>query len=111
MASPTPFKETFNKKTEVYTVGHVKILAPPLLLNAKCRSILERTDPGKKLRDKDDIVFLLRWCARHPEYLPTEAEVSNATSVFVHMFIGKFGEEDAWTDAGYDLSHGRFKQA
>ncbi|KAK1149707.1 hypothetical protein N8T08_005260 [Aspergillus melleus] len=102
------FKETFDQNTEVITVGNVKVLKPALILNAKCRSILDRPSESKKGTDASDIIFILGFCARNPMYLPKAVEVPNATREFVQMFIGQFWNQDAWAGAGYDLQTGRF---
>lgn len=75
---PALFKETFDASTPIITVGGVKVLKPALILNAKCRSILERANDRKKRNDAVDIQFLLRWCAQNGAS-PTSEEVPNAS--------------------------------
>ncbi|KAL4908142.1 hypothetical protein BDW74DRAFT_174838 [Aspergillus multicolor] len=83
LAPPTMFKEAFDENTEVVTVGKIKVLKPALLLNAKCRTVVERSTGDKRASDALDIIFLLRYCAQRVEYLPRALEVPNATKQFV----------------------------
>ncbi|RDW60438.1 uncharacterized protein DSM5745_10896 [Aspergillus mulundensis] len=103
LAPPTMFKEAFDENTEVVTVGNIKVLKPALLLNAKCRTVVERSTGDKRSSDAQDIIFLLRYCAQHAEYLPKASEVPNATKQFVQVFIQKYQGQESWVRAGYDL--------
>ncbi|KAJ5958464.1 uncharacterized protein N7479_005614 [Penicillium vulpinum] len=108
LAPPALFRETFDELTEVITVGNLKVLKPALLLNAKCGSILSRASEAKKRTDAQDILFLLGYCAEHPDQLPKAAEVPNANKEFVEAFIRKYSGQEAWIGAGYDLERGCF---
>ncbi|KAF7118638.1 hypothetical protein CNMCM5793_008176 [Aspergillus hiratsukae] len=95
--------KNFDQTTEVINVGNVTVLKPALILNAKCRSILERSSEDKKATDAQDIIFILGYCVQHPEYLPKAAEVPNATREFVQMFNQKYLQQALWIRAGYNL--------
>ncbi|KAL4795441.1 hypothetical protein BDV19DRAFT_363258 [Aspergillus venezuelensis] len=110
LAPPTLFRESFDDTTEVITIGDTKVLKPALRLNAKCRSMVERSGADKRATDQADILFLLGYRSQHAEFLPRCEEVTNATSEFVSLFIQQYGNLDAWVGAGYDLSHGRFSR-
>lgn len=87
-------------------MGNLKVLKPALLLNAKCGSIVGRSSEEKKRADSQDIFFLLGHCARSPSYLPRSFEVPNASKEFVQAFVAKYGGQDRWQSAGYDLQTG-----
>lgn len=106
LAPPALFQEKFDETTEVITVGNLKVLKPALLLNAKCGSIINRASEAKKTTDAQDIIFLLGYCAENPDHLPKASEVPNATKDIVEAFIGKYGGEESWIGAGYDLQMG-----
>ncbi|KAL4943567.1 hypothetical protein BDV06DRAFT_210966 [Aspergillus oleicola] len=106
LAPPTLFRESFDETTEVITIKNVKVSKSELLLIAKCRSMVERPGAEKRATDQADILFLLRYCVEHPEFLPRFGEVPNATLAFVNLFIQQYGSQDIWVGAGYDLNHG-----
>ncbi|PLN83574.1 hypothetical protein BDW42DRAFT_164703 [Aspergillus taichungensis] len=108
LAPPALFKEPFDQETEVITVHGTKVLKPALLLNAKCGAVTGRATEEKKRTDLFDIVFLLNFCARNPEYLPKADEVPKATKELVQSIIQIYGGQDAWERAGYDLETGHF---
>lgn len=110
LAPPALFKEKFDQDTETIMVGNKMVLRPALILNAKCRSILDRSNHDKKNTDAADIIFLLNYCASNPIYLPKAEEVPNATGQFVQMFTARYQHTDAWTTAGYDLNIGLLSQ-
>ena len=85
----------------------VEILAPSMLLNAKCRSILHRPNEQKKRTDAKDIRFLLNWLAAN-HIRPTMQEVPNASKHFVLWFKKYFKELDNWEDAGYNIGTGEY---
>ncbi|KAI3330971.1 hypothetical protein F4824DRAFT_514887 [Ustulina deusta] len=107
LTPPALFKEEFTARTPTYDVGGVRVLKPALLLNAKCGSLLGRATDDKKRTDSRDINFLLQWCASHRQF-PSTAEMSNATPAFVQYYIGTFGGEQHWKDAGYNIREGRW---
>lgn len=60
----------------------------------------------KKHTDYDDIVFLLRFCAKNLEELPEPHYVPNATKDFVQSRREVYGCQKEWTQAGYDMEKG-----
>lgn len=76
-----------------------------MLLNAKCRSILDRPHGQKKRTDAIDIQFLLNWIAAN-HIRPTMQEVPNASKHFVLWFKKHFKELDDWEVAGYNIGTG-----
>ncbi|KAE8325594.1 hypothetical protein BDV39DRAFT_194210 [Aspergillus sergii] len=106
LTPPLLFREPFDQSTEVITVGSVKVMKPALLLNAKCGSITSRTTEDKRITNSLDISFLLKFCARTPEYLPRATKVSNATKELVQYLIQLYGGQEAWVRAGYDFQSG-----
>ncbi|KGO44624.1 hypothetical protein PEX2_097770 [Penicillium expansum] len=108
LAPAALFRETFDETTEVITLGNLKVLKPALLLNAKCGSIPNRASDAKKRTDAQDIIFLLGYCAENSDHLPKASEVPNASKDLVKAFIRKYGGEESWIRAGYDLQMGCF---
>ncbi|KAJ6185778.1 hypothetical protein N7519_007079 [Penicillium mononematosum] len=106
LAPPALFRETFDETTEVIAIGNLKVLKPALLLNAKCGSIVSRASEAKRRTDAQDIIFLLSYCAGNSAELPKGPEVPNASKEFVEAFVQKYGAEESWTRAGYDLQMG-----
>ncbi|KAL4954852.1 hypothetical protein BDW69DRAFT_162255 [Aspergillus filifer] len=107
LAPPTLFRESFDDTTEVNTIGDAKVLKPVSLLNAKCRSMVERPGAYKRATDQADILFQLGYCAQHPEFLPRSEEVPNAASAFVNLFIQQLEIWMLGVGAGYDLRFAR----
>ncbi|KAB8213567.1 hypothetical protein BDV33DRAFT_196832 [Aspergillus novoparasiticus] len=89
LTSPLLFRESFDQSTEVVTVGSVK---------------------DKRKTYSVDISFLLKFCARTPEYLPRATEVPNATKELVQYLIQFYGGQEAWVRAGYIFQTGRFNR-
>ncbi|KAI1263922.1 hypothetical protein F5Y18DRAFT_391854 [Xylariaceae sp. FL1019] len=107
LTPPALFKQEFSKTTPIIVQQGIRILKPTLILNAKCGSILGRATEDKKRTDAADIKFLLAWCAHH-KLLPSNADVPNADSGLVELFIGSFGDGHLWKNAGYDMTKGRW---
>ncbi|KAF1973758.1 hypothetical protein BU23DRAFT_464108, partial [Bimuria novae-zelandiae CBS 107.79] len=109
LSPPTLFQETFNLDTPTHsiTIGDrsIRVLKPALILNAKCRSILGRSNDEKKKTDAADITFLLWWLATNNAF-PLAQEVPNASKEFVTWFIGKYGNAEYWTGARFNLKRG-----
>ncbi|KAI9046169.1 uncharacterized protein KD926_004007 [Aspergillus affinis] len=108
LAPPVLFKEPSDQETELITVEGTNVLKSALLLNAKCGSFSERPTTEKRRTDAQDIHFLLRFCASHPEHLPKANEVPRAAKEFVEELIQDFGSPDAWVGAGYNFETGHF---
>ncbi|KAB8276058.1 hypothetical protein BDV30DRAFT_246744 [Aspergillus minisclerotigenes] len=106
LTPPLLFRESFDQSTEVVAVGSVKVMKPALLLNAKCSSITSRPTEDKRKTDSLDINFLLRFCARTPEYLPKAMEVPNARKELVQYLVQFYGGQEAWVRAGYNFQTG-----
>ncbi|KAH6842237.1 hypothetical protein B0I37DRAFT_447740 [Chaetomium sp. MPI-CAGE-AT-0009] len=86
ISPPALFKEPFDESTETIEIlDGIHVLKPTLILNAKCRSILDRAGEDKKMSDGQDIKFLLHWCADNG--LDPRPEVPNATNEFVNAFV------------------------
>ena len=107
LTPPLLFREKFDSDTPTIVVQGVNILKPALILNAKCRSVLNRSADEKKTTDAMDIQFLLEYLAETGPR-PTAAEVPIASGQFFEWFTEKYGREDAWTRAGYDVDKGLF---
>lgn len=107
LAPPALFQEPFDQSTEVVTIRGTKVLKPALLLNAKCGSIIGRPTEEKRRTDSMDIGFLLKFCAENPAYLPKAHEVPKATKQLVQTLIQRYGGQDAWVRAGYNLETGK----
>ncbi|OAA59031.1 hypothetical protein SPI_06233 [Niveomyces insectorum RCEF 264] len=97
------FKGEFAEGTPVHEVDVVNVLKPTLLLDAKCRSILERATWDAKLKDARDIKFLIRFCVSHGLDVSPE-EVPNATKEFAVGFVREHGQPELWEEAGYVIS-------
>ncbi|XHF99889.1 hypothetical protein AWENTII_003374 [Aspergillus wentii] len=108
LTPPFMFQEAFDEATGVVSVEGVSVLKPALLLNAKCGSVGCRSSEGKRRSDALDVLFLLRFCVAHPEYLPKIGEVPNATGELVGALVEVYGGEEEWVAAGYDLKKGCF---
>jgi hypothetical protein len=106
LTPPALFREPFDASTGTIDVDGARVLKPTLLLNAKCRSVIDRPGEGKKTTDAQDIKFLLSWCAEHA-MLPTAVEVPNATKEFVDYFVATYGGLELWSNAGYDFGSGK----
>lgn len=109
LAPPALFREAFDASTPTLNVQGVEILKPSLLLNAKCRSIVERATEGKKFADAQDIEFLLRWLAETRTAVQRE-EVPDASQEFVSWIISNYHGEQRkglWVNAGYNMVTGR----
>ncbi|KAF2438417.1 hypothetical protein P171DRAFT_449068 [Karstenula rhodostoma CBS 690.94] len=83
------------------------ILKPALILNAKCRSILGRSNGEKKKTDAADITFLLWWLATNNAF-PSAQEVPNANKEFVTWFVETYRGAEYWTGARLNLERGSF---
>lgn len=109
LSPPTLFKENFDQYTPTHsiTIGgrSITILKPALILNAKCRSILGRSNELKKKNDATDIKFLLWWLATNNAF-PSAQEVPNATKDFVTWFIAIYEGVEYWTSARFNLESG-----
>lgn len=107
LAPPGLSKEAFDESTPTVDIQGVQILSPPLILNAKCQSILGRATEEKKKTDAQDIVFLLGWLAQM-QTRPTPQEVPNASKAFVTWFVNKYQGQSGWTNVGYNMDTGKF---
>ena len=105
--TPPSLVEEFDENTPVLEIDGARVLKPVRILNARCRSLLDRDADMKKLTDAHDIFFLLKWCGDHKGSEGSMAgEVPAATKDFVMGFIEDYGGEDEWAYAGYDLEKG-----
>lgn len=105
LTPPALFREPFDASTGTIDVDGTRVLKPTLILNAKCRSVIDRPGEAKKTTDAQDIKFLLTWCVNHGMY-PTETEVPNATKEFVEYFVATYGGQELWLNVGYDVGDG-----
>jgi len=111
LAPPGMFKEKFDPTTPTTTIDGTKILKPALLLNAKCKSILQRGGE-KQYSDAMDILFLLTWCIEH-DCIPIQEEVPNIGRDFVLWFIETSKKKipdiaECWEKAGFNMEKGIF---
>ncbi|KAI0473421.1 hypothetical protein GGR56DRAFT_530815 [Xylariaceae sp. FL0804] len=109
LTPPLLFQQDFTAATPTVLVDGARVLKPALILNAKCRSVVQRTTPGKRESDAADILFLLRWCAANEQY-PSNAEVPNAILDVVVAITEMFGGRENWENAGYDFQAGCWKE-
>lgn len=103
LTPPLLFRGEFTSSTPVISVQGVQVLKPALILNAKCKSIIDRPSEQKRDSDAGDIKFLLTWCAENNINPQWGDEVPNATLRFVQYFISVYSEPLLWTNVGFDL--------
>lgn len=110
ISPPGTFKESFDADTSTYTINvdgcNVEVLHPLSILNAKCRSILERASDEKKKSDAYDIGFLLWWLAEN-KIFPTGQHAPNVSGEFVEWFIVTYQGDELWTRVNFDRKTGR----